>query len=166
MVLWNVGKLLPDYTVLQPRREPSSNLILFSGLSVGLLVRLFNEVSYPKFIYSPLRSTCSHAEISLPNNKNSKVISLDMRREALLPLSKYFVKKINGGYTKWYRYTVVCINLHFVFDYLVYIVRCDVVVWETSVKTRSVQYRGLAGYDTVYFCRWLPIFRRKISPPC
>jgi hypothetical protein len=22
--LWNVGKLLPDYTVLQPRRQPSS----------------------------------------------------------------------------------------------------------------------------------------------
>jgi hypothetical protein len=23
--LWNVGKLLPDYTALQPRRQPSSN---------------------------------------------------------------------------------------------------------------------------------------------
>jgi hypothetical protein len=25
--LWNVGKLLPDYTVLQPRRQQSSTMI-------------------------------------------------------------------------------------------------------------------------------------------
>jgi hypothetical protein len=25
--LWNVGKLLPDYAVLQPRREPSSYML-------------------------------------------------------------------------------------------------------------------------------------------
>jgi hypothetical protein len=28
--LWNVGKLLPDYKALQPRRQPSSILILSS----------------------------------------------------------------------------------------------------------------------------------------
>jgi hypothetical protein len=26
MDLWNVGKFLPDYTVLQPRRQPSLNV--------------------------------------------------------------------------------------------------------------------------------------------
>jgi hypothetical protein len=30
--LWNVGKLLPDYTVLQPRRQPSSS----SGIEILL----------------------------------------------------------------------------------------------------------------------------------
>jgi hypothetical protein len=28
--LWNIGKLLPDYTMLQPRRQPSSTLSLFT----------------------------------------------------------------------------------------------------------------------------------------
>jgi hypothetical protein len=27
--LWNVGKLLPDYTAQQPRRQPSSNVVHF-----------------------------------------------------------------------------------------------------------------------------------------
>jgi hypothetical protein len=30
--LWNVGKLLPDYTVLQPRRQQSSQNILSENL--------------------------------------------------------------------------------------------------------------------------------------
>jgi hypothetical protein len=29
--LWNVGKLLPDYTVLQPRRQQSSKHIQFAA---------------------------------------------------------------------------------------------------------------------------------------
>jgi hypothetical protein len=32
--LWNVGKLLPDYTALQPRRQPSSNLGMQSGFQM------------------------------------------------------------------------------------------------------------------------------------
>jgi hypothetical protein len=30
--LWNIGKFLPDYTALQPRRQPSSVLSLFNDI--------------------------------------------------------------------------------------------------------------------------------------
>jgi hypothetical protein len=32
--LWNVGKLLPDYTALQPRRQPSSLFLFLFAASV------------------------------------------------------------------------------------------------------------------------------------
>jgi hypothetical protein len=52
--LWNVGKLLPDYTALQPRRQPSSskycirkgqtkqNVIFYGNLSFVFLVHAFS----------------------------------------------------------------------------------------------------------------------------
>jgi hypothetical protein len=33
--LWNVGKLLPDYTALKPRRQPSPHTKVFVGTSEG-----------------------------------------------------------------------------------------------------------------------------------
>jgi hypothetical protein len=40
ILLWNVGKLLPDYTVQQPRRRPS----LFNTLiDLSCTYKLFNE---------------------------------------------------------------------------------------------------------------------------
>jgi hypothetical protein len=41
--LWNVGKLLPDYTALQPRRQPSFNLTFFLFCSFKSVFAKFND---------------------------------------------------------------------------------------------------------------------------
>jgi hypothetical protein len=44
--LWNVGKLLPDYTVLQPRRQPSSYSPLWEPqILLLMLLRWFSSSS-------------------------------------------------------------------------------------------------------------------------
>lgn len=87
-------------------------------------------------VHYPLtrRDQCIKQQNSQNLKTHFKVISLDTKRVTLGPLSKYFVKDVNKEYTKWYRYIVGYINLHFVFDYLVYTVRCDVVVGKHQLK--------------------------------
>jgi hypothetical protein len=52
--LWNAGKLLPDYTVLQPRRQQSSELLLF--VCIGFLTSQTSSVSQSPFLSVPSTS--------------------------------------------------------------------------------------------------------------
>jgi hypothetical protein len=54
--LWNVGKLLPDYTALQPRRHPSSNTQLsckfYKCTNNNVISELLTELLRTHFKYS------------------------------------------------------------------------------------------------------------------
>jgi hypothetical protein len=66
--LWNVGKLLPDYTMLQPRRQPSSCWALFChliGLYCSLLGRLLLTPYF--FIFITFVRCCPLFKIDLFN---------------------------------------------------------------------------------------------------
>jgi hypothetical protein len=59
--LWNVGKLLPDYTALQPRRQPSSYSMLWEP-EILLSNEMFQKGIHLYCIYN-IKSFC--APISL-----------------------------------------------------------------------------------------------------
>jgi hypothetical protein len=70
--LWNVGKLLPDYTALQPRRQPSSKRQLVAHgdyysiascrTNIPAIFRIFRGISkllfIPRFLAEPLTTFC------------------------------------------------------------------------------------------------------------
>jgi hypothetical protein len=56
--LWNVGKRLPDYTVQQPRRQPSSNLKRFTSIqdiAQNITLQQNNNEKYQLLLQTTLR---------------------------------------------------------------------------------------------------------------
>jgi hypothetical protein len=62
--LWNIGKLLPDYMVLQPRRQPSSYLPHWEP-----------EILLPQMLeIQPISTQCTNQkQINIKNVQNNKI---------------------------------------------------------------------------------------------
>jgi hypothetical protein len=74
--LWNVGKFLPDYTALQPRRQPSS----FSPLCEPQTLLLFHSSNlYYQLAVFPPHSVMSHPETVFSGTLAHDSVTNDIR---------------------------------------------------------------------------------------
>jgi hypothetical protein len=104
--LWNVGKFLPEYTALQPRRQPSSDIYL--SYSINILPLFHNSLcGYNSYIYSlecfnwPPCSLLWIHSLQLVYFNSSVLVSSEINISYLKVLYRMFHLNRNHKYYTW-----------------------------------------------------------------